>query len=552
MTRPIPVQAVRQRPSKSCTACRAAKAKCTGLTEDYLHAVDDPNQLAQWPLPRPTCDRCTRSGALCEFVPSRRKGRPRRLPKDKDDSPLAVDQPPHRDRRHHPVASGSGSGGSSSGGRSPSTTHTSLPTPDALPQPHPSSSSSSGAAPCDFFLPAAAAALAGAPALPSPFPTAAPSPAFPSLVDLAARYIETAHVWTPFLPHSMPVLHAYLAKSPSSLPHALACLLDPSLPPPSFDPAALPCPAPLASIQTALVLSLHSFAFKDRARSIDLLQWACRELRIAGWQGDATSPEAGAHERDLLVRAGWYAWGIEIHMGFICGVRASILCDVPPPTVLDPFTLQRHVLAVAQEATDYSYLWSLDIPSRDAHIASIVSRATSLHAYALTSLANPSLAAPAQRSPLFSAALISQTATVLVLSSLSPLSPLIAPLLPCSLDTTSPPPPPGTHVRARITHAARAITAVGYEVRPAERVHSPFFGCCLVVAARGALLAAEDVLLARAHAASLAEDEAQQLEELGADLDLCERELRRQAGHWPASETLATEVGLLRRTAGVA
>ncbi|GAA5912367.1 hypothetical protein JCM8208_003342 [Rhodotorula glutinis] len=607
MTRPIPVQAERKRPSKSCTTCRAAKAKCTGLSEEYLHAVDDPLQLAHWPLPLPTCDRCSRSGALCNFQPSRRKGRPRRLPKNKDDSSAATafdDDEAHeqssrtrtRTRRHleqqqqQPVASGSGSG-SSSGGRSPSTTHTSLPTPDA--QPYPSSSSAvTAAAPCDFFLPAVADAgpsssssflplsvPSAPPPPPPPPPPHAPTHAFPSIVDLAARYIESASVWCPFLPHSMPVLHAYLSSAPATLPHALACLLDPHLPAPSFDPssssssstlalAASPRPAPLASIQTALVLSLHSFAFKDRARSIDLLQWACRELRALGWAGDATPPGAGGHERDLLVRAGWYAWGIEIHMGFICGVRASILCDVPPPAVLDPFTLQRHVLAVAQDATDYSYLWSLDIPSRDAYIASIVTRATSLHAYALTSLANPSLSAPAQRSPLFSAALISQTATVLVLSSLSPLSPLIAPLLPCSLDTTSPPPPPGTHVRARITSAARAITDVvrahatttgapfppsidaeGH-AHPAERVHSPFFGCCLVVAARGALLAAEDVLLARAHAASLSEDEAHRLGELGDDLDLCERELRRQAGHWPASETLATEVGLLRRTAG--
>lgn len=98
-------------------------------------------------------------------------------------------------------------------------------------------------------------------------------------------------------------------------------------------------------------------------------------------------------------------------------------------------------------------------------------------------------------------------------------------------------------------HVAR--DELGQEVHvPAERVHSPFFGCCLVVAARGALLAAEDVLLART-AAQLSDDDARELGALGADLDLCERELRRQAGHWPASETLATEVGLLRRTAGV-
>lgn len=429
-------------------------------------------------------------------------------------------------------------------------------------------------------------------------------------MDLAARYVSTAHVWAPFLPHSMPVLHAYLSRAPPSLPHALACLLDPSLPPPSdFAPLSRPDPAPLADIQTALLLSLYAFVLKDRTRAVDLLQWACGELLRAGWAGEDTPPGVGAHERELFVRTGWYAWGIEIHMGFIVGTRASILAHVPPPRTvrltlslwtvflpsynaltrnldaslqLDPFTLQRHVLALAQEATDYARVWALDVPLRDAHISSIVSRATSLHSYALESLSNPALSAPAQRSPLFSAALISQTATVLVLSSLSPLSPLIAPLLPCSLDTTSPPPPPGSHVRARITAAARAIVDVvrlharttgapmpplegppphlgnapAHEHAP-ERVHSPFFGCCLVVAARGSLLAAEDILLLHSPPSSSSsfsspDNEAGvELAHLAADLDLCEAELRRQAAHWPASETLAAEVGLLRRTAGL-
>ncbi|BGP43410.1 hypothetical protein JCM10449v2_007445 [Rhodotorula kratochvilovae] len=530
MTRPIPVSSQRKRPSKSCLACRAAKAK------DYLHALDDPDALAAWQGPAQRCTRCSKAGQDCQFAPSRRKGRPRRLPRNQDaeEKPTASRQ---RSQSNDSPASSADSPRSSSSRRrstSPSTTQTSLPTP---PTPL-----------ADLLLPAAAFAAE----LPKPPP---PPPAWPSQSLLAARYISTAHVWAPFLPQSFPVLHDYLAGADPALSFAIACLLNPSLPAPPFDPAAFASPAPLDAIQTALLLTLHAFVTKDRSRAIALLQWACRELCHLGWAGAATAPALGGPQRELIMRTGWYAWGIEIHLGFIAGVRASILAHVPPPAAVEPVTLQRHVLALAHQATDYSHLWSLDPPSRDAYIRSVLSRAHALHNLALQFLADPDAhALPAsQRSSLFSAGLISQTSVVLLLSSLSPLSPLIAPLLPCSLDTTSPPHP---SARGLIASAARAIVALVRAYAPStgapppegdptgERTHSPWFGCCLVVAARGCLLAAEDTPPQAPGAQA-------ELAQLAADLDLCEAELTRQARHWPASGTLAAEVGLLRRTAGV-
>ncbi|GAA6055246.1 hypothetical protein JCM3770_001505 [Rhodotorula araucariae] len=547
MTRPIPVSSQRKRPSKSCLACRAAKAKCTGLTEDYLHALDDPAALAAWNAPAQRCTRCTKAGHDCQFAPSRRKGRPRRLQRSHDEAP---EEPVAENRS--PASSGDShsprSSASTRRSPSPSTSQTSLPTP-----PTPLTDLA--------FLPAAAELLK-----PAPPPAPAPLAPVPSHSLIATRYLSTAHVWAPFLPQSYPVLHAYLVGTDPALSLAIACLLDPSLPAPSFDPAAFASPAPLAAIQTALLLTLHAYVTKDRARALALLQWACRELACLGWAGAATAPGLGGAERELVMRTGWYAWGVEIHLGFIAGVRASILAHVPPPASVEPATLQRHVLALAQQATDYAHLWALDPPARDSHIRETLSRAHALHALALSFLASAGAGTPApQRSSLFSAGLISQTAIVLLLSSLSPLSPLIAPLLPCSLDTTSPPHP---SARALIAAAARNIVALVRAYAPStgapapapapatagdsphggERTHSPFFGCCLVVAARGCLLAAEDVVAAPPPppaGPNLA------LAQLAADLDLCEAELQRQSRHWPASGTLAAEVGLLRRTAGL-
>jgi hypothetical protein len=84
MTPPIPVNGARQRPSKSCLSCRAAKAKCVGLDEFTLHQLEE----APGTSPGQRCNRCTRLDVECTFVASRRRGRPRRLsPKNSDAEP---------------------------------------------------------------------------------------------------------------------------------------------------------------------------------------------------------------------------------------------------------------------------------------------------------------------------------------------------------------------------------------------------------------------------------------------------------------------------------
>ncbi|GJN93999.1 hypothetical protein Rhopal_007062-T1 [Rhodotorula paludigena] len=516
MTRPIPVDGQRKRPSKSCLACRAAKAKCTGLNEDYLHALEDPALLAAWEGPAPRCSRCTRIGSECDFAPSRRKGRPRRLPKP-------------------------------SFGEAVTERNDDLP---AYPSPPPE-----------------AAALLAAAAI------GRPTACFTRLLlprpVLIQRYLAAVYSWAPILPDTADGLDAYLEELDSTgLRHALTCILDPTVHGPLHPPSFKAGTAPLDTIQTSLLLAIHSFATKDPSRAAGYLQWACTELRLQGWAGEATPAGLGAPHADLFMRTGWFAWCTEINMGFMSGVRASILTHVPPPAA-------RHALWLAYEATDHDGLWSLESSQRAAVTAQIVARSQRLHTLArdtLSQLVPPTSvldSSPAEanlRFSLFNAALVSLTATIQHLSSVSPLSPLVAPALPCSIDTTCAPPP--LH-RTGIIDAAKRVLAFLRDFAPycgapwsdwrgtsgglcgAEqadeqtRIFGPMLGCCLVVAARGCLLEAEALQAGEGSA----EDGAAR--RVAKDLELCEAELRRQAKQWPATETLAAEVGLLRRTAGV-
>ncbi|GAA5848770.1 hypothetical protein JCM5353_008096 [Sporobolomyces roseus] len=100
MTRPIEIGASRKRQYKSCTTCRNAKAKCTGFSEEYLRLLDDPDFVP--PPGHPVCKRCKKQGKECEFAPSRRKGRPRRLAKN---PPIAGSSPrPSAEPKSNPSA----------------------------------------------------------------------------------------------------------------------------------------------------------------------------------------------------------------------------------------------------------------------------------------------------------------------------------------------------------------------------------------------------------------------------------------------------------------
>ncbi|BGP16997.1 hypothetical protein JCM10213_007443 [Rhodosporidiobolus nylandii] len=566
MTRPIAVGETRIRPSRSCAACRSRKAKCTGLSEEFLHALDDEEKLAAWQGERPRCDRCVKAGPQqeCSFLPSKRKGRPRRLPKPDYTPPVTPPSPPQAEEASPPPQFTPSSVASSS-----------LFTPAVSPD-------LANAAPFGA-CPSAAAAW------PSPpdsmrgrlgststisSPSAPPSNALflpEDIPQLARRYLVGAFTWAPLLPPNEPDLVTYLQHSHPVLPAALSCLLDLSLPPPAFPPSDSPISSSV--LLAGGILALQAFGVKDVGRCASTLRWTCEALRDVGWSGtDETHlQDLEAHEAQLLNNLGWMCWAMEQQLGVLTSNRERVFSAIPAPTASDLSTILMRAAALLRDATDFSVFWDGDDAHRFAYTSGILERSDAIREEAIAYLRSfplrPALsltASPTAGDLHLSAAhemailgaLMSSAAVILLLCSTSPLSPLISPKL-CSLDTTSVPALPARVAIRRaavsilevlqFTHTSPARRPGGALVAPTVR-HSPMYGCCVVVAANGMLLDAGTAPDGKTPGDLDPLDAAA----LKADLDLCEAVLQQQSENWPAAEMLADEVALLRRTAGFA
>ncbi|GAA5822939.1 hypothetical protein JCM5353_007905 [Sporobolomyces roseus] len=551
MTPPIPLGAERKRPSKSCLPCRQAKAKCVGLSEEYLHAVDQEDYIPDPNIPRPRCSRCTKMGADCNFAASRRKGRPRRVTKEEELQMQLQQQ--QRNQQATPSVS-----------------------PRSSPSASPSRSGSDSFNPLrttgDFagnYSPSQATSLSGSLhqpspcwSLPTPESSATPLPEF-SIEEIAEGYLAEIYIWAPLLPPDSKNLQEYLHRADPSLAQALACTLDTSRSPPAFPPQGA---ISFATLQAAVFLSLRAYGIKDRTNAVDLIIWVSNELRGLGWNGhdmSSIASEIRGSEIEAFIGLGYLVWGLTIQLGVLTGNRGLLLAVIQLPSEISPQNMVLHSFALLRDSTDFDTLWALkDDQQRFNYTVEIIQRSDRIQKAALeylrtttpafdpSSAATPSsLTLAAARESAFLASSIAPASVILLLSSTSPLSPLIAPTLPCSLDTTSYPTGPlACLVRVAATKILDVVrtspTKEGLSV--AAQNHSPYWGCCFLVTSRGLLLGAE--------AAQVQGDEAllsydhQQLE---SDLDLCEAILRQQATKWPAAESLMTEVGLLRRTAGI-
>ncbi|GAA5867040.1 hypothetical protein JCM8547_008419 [Rhodosporidiobolus lusitaniae] len=559
MTRPLPIGAKRIRPSKACECCRAVKQKCTGLDEEFLHALEDPDQLEAWEGQHPKCDRCTRLNQNCTFAQSRRKGRPRRL------------HPSQRPTSSRASSSRSGSGSDrdlfSSSSKGPVFFDPSL---------EDSFSTSSWPSPSSLK------ASPPAPAL--PVPQAIHFPLTNQFSTLARRYLLEAFTWAPILPPHEPELVEYLRLADPILPEALSAFLRLSPSPPVFPPAHTDI-APSTLLAGGLLV-LEAFGAKDAARAGSILRWTCSQLQRFGWAGEnSVFPSWVAPlDGELLVSLGWMCWSMEMQIGVMTGNRHRVLGSVQPPSSPGPSTLLMRAAALLRDATDYSTFWEGTETDRFNYTTWILRRSDSLQSEALeflhSSPPRPSFSSTSYLPPTPSdlqlaamheiatmGALMSTAAVILLLSSASPLSPLVAPGLPCSLDVLSTPALPS---RVAIRRAATQILDMVQQIyQPSHSstsaflpsglvlksefpsppvIHGPMWGCCVVVAAKGRMW---DVGTA-VDPAVAGEIAALDAAALRADLDLCEAVLRTQAERWPAAEKLAGEVTALKASAGFA
>ena len=133
----------------------------------------------------------------------------------------------------------------------------------------------------------------------------------------------------------------------------------------------------------------------------------------------------------------------------------------------------------------------------------------------------------------FMTGLMASAATIFLLSSSSIFSTFAAPAFACGIDSTSKPPPSSHHL---ITSAAQQImflVRVSTDPAAPAPVHSPFFGCGLLIAVRGLLLSDE----------GQGPDEGTERE-----VQLIESVLEAQAVKWEEARMLLSEVSVLRRT----
>ena len=322
MTPPIPINGSRKRPSRSCTNCRRSKTRCLGISEEYLHLLNNPE--AALPSDTPQCTRCIKLGYECSFVPLKRKGRPRRC------------EIPVRPRKKKPVNS--------------------LPSPSTTPEPHDYyadySSSPNFFDEFDRYYPDPFAASTHhieystamtspaettyfePPVVGYPLPRAPPMLPSPSYdyKDLADAYLREVFQYSPLLPPEPLKLEHYLANSDPFLPASLACMIDPHSTPPPFPPLR---PANLAILQGCIYLGLYYYGIHEVAKCVEIVEYASQEMRILGWKGSDTSSLAQvvkAEELNAFVGVGWIVWCFGIRVVVLVGDRGLLLAEVQLPS----------------------------------------------------------------------------------------------------------------------------------------------------------------------------------------------------------------------------
>lgn len=278
-TGPIPLDGDRQRSERACAACRAAKCKCISLTPTALR-----------------CTRCERLERECNFLPSNRHGRPRRLPKS---FPASKGSDSTQDS---PAPSSDSANTSANAGD-----HHSIFEPDIEGCP---AAFLETVALCDFN------ALHEGPS--QQFADLA------TLATLATQYQQHVHPFVSILPTNYVALLALLKSAPDTLVAAVRCITFP-------DPTRLPNPIlrpTLSDIQAGVLLVHVHYGHGDPDTARLLLQTISRHLLDLEWhQIDAAcaTPALAEDELESIRRVWWECWALEAKLSITTGTRDLIL-----------------------------------------------------------------------------------------------------------------------------------------------------------------------------------------------------------------------------------
>lgn len=252
------------------------------------------NQDGDGPAEKP-CERCTAKGLPCEFVMLRRKGRPRRLPKDGAGQVEVEAEVEWQDDELEEEVEAVWEGASRASDQSP------------------------------------VAALV---------PTD-PDPNL-DLTTLAAGYLSDIHTFAPLLPDELPLLVYYLSTSTPVLARALSTVVYPNSP---GDVDIKELGTTIADVQAAVLLVYssygrnHSRAEVWRTRSPEpwrgekpraLLKWIGAHVLQHEWHlvDSPLAPYRDPVERTHIRKIFWEAWGLEALVSAMSGAPCLVLQGV--------------------------------------------------------------------------------------------------------------------------------------------------------------------------------------------------------------------------------
>lgn len=266
---------------RRCVGCRTAKAACAGFSDQELHSIPDEETTDAVVLIGRRCNRCQRIGLVtCEFMPSRRKGRPRRLLPKTEDSETATASPDFTAATNSDSAS-------------------------------PAESSRCNSSPQDLSI---------------------PLPRDTTHDSLAQAYLTQIHPFLPLLPSSsLEETSAYFARAGPHLHRSIHLLLKPrsmtfdQLPPLSIYQDTLD---DLQAAVFSAFLAYGALGAKEVAKG--RLRWACEKVKQSGWTGE----EGDEGDGGSFQRLAWVCWGAEIQLGVLTGSRDRILGFVQPPATV--------------------------------------------------------------------------------------------------------------------------------------------------------------------------------------------------------------------------
>lgn len=475
------------------------------------------------------CTRCIRLATICEFVPLRRFGRPRRLvplvPKDDGSSTQALVASEVDDALFSP--SDAPSKAMVMGGQS--------------------NAFASGSTPFVFDKVVS---------IPVGLPLSNMDPSLDDYDTLARLYLAQIHPFLPILSHHLPELSHYLRTSSPALSLSLYALLNVS---DSSPGPLLTSGTTLADLQ-AQVIAVHcQYARGQAGEARETLRSVCLTLVGNSWH-EIDSPAHPGHfgmstsDVRSVRHLWWECWALDVLLAIVTGEKAYDLqgvayqvqigepgdLDSPPALRIRALSL----LVTCSQPPD-STASEAEVASRMQALSTVASNLSILaHQSYLTSCGSLSSTSPADlpnvlagREAAFMASLIASASTIFLLSSSSYFSNLVASAFPCGLDTTCDAPLSAHHLINLATRNIFELLRTSLSPQLPAASHSPFFGCSLLVATQGRLLTlAKEV------------NEIGDWDRVGAisDIELAEWELAMQAKRWGVAQGLLKEVKSLR------